>query len=558
MMKHIRLFFVVVSLVAMQNVSQAAKEIPIITDGKPRAVTSNLSVTRDSSGWETKDGAFQATGVGNYLYSDYEILEGDFVISAKLRMLKQKKSAAGFAIGNGHLGFEGAKAEELFLSGALFGGYKSLGKSSDFFPRGEWIDFVVQRSGEKLTFTINEKQVYQTTAKLQPSIRFGFTPHRSTMHIQELSLTGKNLILQISKPRGYPIPLIDLAAEKHRQVIVDREAGQYLGHPTTVVLDDKKTMLIVYPKGHGRGPIVMKRSTDGGKTWSKRLPVPENWATSKEVPTLYPVVDSAGKKRIIMFSGLYPIRMAVSEDEGESWSPLKPIGDFGGIVAMSDIVRLKDGKYMTLFHDDGRFISEHSKQKNPVVFDVFKSVSADGGLTWSAPEVVATHKTAHLCEPGIVRSPDGKQIAVLLRENSRRHNSFLILSDDEGKTWTKPKELPAALTGDRHQAVYTADGRLFISFRDTTHVSPTKGDWVGWVGTYDDIIKGKEGQYRVRLMDNHKGADCAYPAMEIFPDGTIVATTYGHWTPDEPAYIVSVRFTMDELDAKFEKLKSTK
>lgn len=32
--------------------------------------------------------------------------------------------------------------------------------------------------------------------------------------------------------------------------------------------------------------------------------------------------------------------------------------------------------------------------------------------------------------------------------------------------------------------------------------SPTRGDWVGWVGTYDDLVAGREGQYRVRLMDN--------------------------------------------------------
>ncbi len=72
--------------------------------------------------------------------------------------------------------------------------------------------------------------------------------------------------------------LIDLSAQTHRQVIVDREPGQYLGHPTTVLLEDGRTMLCVYPRGHGRGPVVMKRSTDGGLTWSERLPVPENWA----------------------------------------------------------------------------------------------------------------------------------------------------------------------------------------------------------------------------------------------------------------------------------------
>src|SRR6187399_297894 len=80
-------------------------------------------------------------------------------------------------------------------------------------------------------------------------------------------------------PRGYSIPLLDLADQKTRQVIVDREKGQYLGHPTTFLHEDGKTMLIVYPKGHGKGAIVYKRSTDGGLTWSDQLPTPASWAT---------------------------------------------------------------------------------------------------------------------------------------------------------------------------------------------------------------------------------------------------------------------------------------
>jgi hypothetical protein len=346
--------------------------------------------------------------------------------------------------------------------------------------------------------------------------------------------------------RGYTIPLIDLAGQKHRQVVVDREPGQYLGHPTTVLLEDGRTILAAYPKGHGKGAVVLKRSTDGGLTWSERLPVPANWATSQETPTIHRVVDPQGKRRLVLFSGLYPIRMASSEDDGRTWTPLGKIGDFGGVVAMASVERLTDGSYMALFHDDGRFLRNEGRV---TVFRVYKAVSHDGGRTWGQPEVIAEHPAAHLCEPGLIRSPDGKQIAVLLRENSRRFNSFVVFSGDEGKTWTAPRQLPGSLTGDRHVGRYAPDGRLFVSFRDTTHESPTRGDWAGWVGRDEDIVAGREGQYRVRLMDNHKGSDCAYPGVEVLPDGTVVATTYGHWSEGEPPFVVSVRFTLPELDA---------
>lgn len=350
-------------------------------------------------------------------------------------------------------------------------------------------------------------------------------------------------------PRGYSIPLIDLNEQTQRQVVVDREAGQYLGHPTTVLLEDGRTIITVYPKGHGRGAIVRKRSEDGGKTWSERLPVPENWATSLETPTIHRVIDAEGKKRLIVFSGLYPIRMAVSEDDGKTWTPLKPIGDFGGIVAMGSVepVRTAKGHYLALFHDDGRFFSKGGKGSPAMT--LYKTWSKDGGLTWSKPETIYSSEKIHLCEPGLIRSPDGKQLAILLRENRRVKNSHIMFSNDEGRTWSEPRELPGALTGDRHTGKYGPDGRLFISFRDMAHKTPTRGDWVGWVGTYEDLVEGREGQYRVRLKDNHNAFDCAYPGVEVLPDGTFVTTTYGHWAPGQPPYILSVRFKLDELDA---------
>lgn len=352
----------------------------------------------------------------------------------------------------------------------------------------------------------------------------------------------------------FPIPTIDLDDQSARQVVVDREAGQYLGHPTTCLLEDGRTILCVYPQGHGRGAIVYKRSTDGGLTWSDRLPTPDSWATSKEVPTLHRVIGPDGTKRIIMWSGLYPARLAVSEDDGKTWSELKPVGDWGGIVVMGFVEPQRTGRghYLAMFHDDGRFFTQGGKRTD--TFTLYKTFSTDGGLTWSFPEAVFQSSDVHLCEPGCIRSPDGSRLAVLLRENARRKNSHVIFSDDEGQTWSSPRELPLTLTGDRHTGKYGPDGRLFISFRciSPTHTRasrPFEGDWAGWVGTWDDLVNGRPGQYSVRLKDNTKSYDTAYPGVEVLPDGTFVATTYGHWTAGAAPYILSVRFKLEELDA---------
>jgi hypothetical protein len=314
--------------------------------------------------------------------------------------------------------------------------------------------------------------------------------------------------------------------------------------------------------------------------------LPETWDTSKEVPTIFKVEDANGKKRLIMFSGLYPVRMAVSEDDGNTWSELEKIGDFGGIVTMSCLTPLGTGKghYMALFHDDLRFFTKEGHKAadkdrenyNSKMMTLYKTFSYDGGLTWTSPEEIYKSREIHVCEPGIIRSPDGKQLAVLLRENSRRQNSQIILSNDEGKTWSNPKPLPNALTGDRHTLKYVPDGRLVVVFRDVSTArrkltlasknrgignvdviaaemglgSPNEGDWVAWVGTYEDLVNGKEGQYRIRIKDNKKGWDCCYPGVEVLPDGTIVTTTYGHWDEKEEPYILSVRFRLEEMDEK--------
>lgn len=404
----------------------------------------------------------------------------------------------------------------------------------------------------------------------------------------------------------------DLNADTSRQIIVDKEDGQYLGHVTTVLLEDNKTIIAVYPKGHGRGGIIQKMSFDGGLTWSERMPLPESFETSMEVPTIFRTYDEQGNKHLILFSGLVPVRMAVSDDDGYTWSDLKPIGDFNGIVAMGDCIALdKPGKYMALFHDEGNAREGEARErytfyrytdgdKKKIVryvqykqedgtygereityasgdidlpnengeliyemkfggaggsfFHLNKVISYNGGMTWSEPQTIYRNHEIHLCEPGMIRLDDGS-IAVLVRENKRVKHSHILFSYDEGMTFTRPVELPNCLTGDRHTIRRLHDGRIAVTFRDMGFDSENFGDWVLWIGTDDDLRNQTEGQYKFRLKDSfptHWNGDCGYPGLSILEDDTIVAVTYGHWREWENGknqpYILEVRLNLKEFD----------
>ena len=93
--------------------------------------------------------------------------------------------------------------------------------------------------------------------------------------------------------------------------------------------------------------------------------------------------------------GIKPLARFVSEDDGRQWTPLAAAGDWGGIVAMGSVERLRDGRYVALFHDDGRFFRADGRQTDTMT--LYQTFSKDGGLTWSVPEAIYASSEIHLC-----------------------------------------------------------------------------------------------------------------------------------------------------------------
>lgn len=344
-------------------------------------------------------------------------------------------------------------------------------------------------------------------------------------------------------------PNLDLSRDTSRHVIIAQgDAKTYQGHPTTVLLPDGKTMFCVWTINHGGPCGPLKRSDDGGRTWSELLPVPENWRAVRNCPTIYRLTDPQGVARLVVFAGQGPDRkmhQSHSVDDGKTWTPMASNG-LECVMPFCTIEPIDGGKRLLALTNIRRPGETKEVRSNVIA----QSVSSDGGLTWTPWRVILDLPGLKPCEPWLVRSPDGKQLLALLRENERRE-ALYITSDDDGHTWWKERKLPPGLYGDRHTARYAHDGRLVVVMRDTggAYGSPTSTHFVAWVGRYDDILHGRDGAYRVKLLHSYKGGDNGYPGLELLPDGTFVATTYIKYREGpEKNSVVSARFTLAETD----------
>ena len=349
---------------------------------------------------------------------------------------------------------------------------------------------------------------------------------------------------------GPNLPLVDPSGDTHRQIVIAAGTDEvYQGHPTTLLMPDKTTMFAVWSVNHGGPCGPMARSDDGGLTWHRLdEQLPPGFSSYRNCPSIYRMVDSAGQERLWVFAASLEPRgtgigmpRIMSDDGGKTWREMEPLG-FPCVMTFSSVVRLNDGRYLGLYHK-----GPDGQDRSPLL--VLQTITADGGLTWSEPQVVAAVPGRDPCEPFVFRSPDGKELCVLMRDNKHQGRSLVMTSRDEGRTWTDPVDTPWGLTGDRHMGVFSADGRLVVAFRDQAQNSPTRGHFLAWVGTYDDIRRHRSGQYRVKLLHSYAGSDCGYPGVELLPDGTIVATTYIKYRPGSAKHsVVSVRFKLAETD----------
>ena len=161
--------------------------------------------------------------------------------------------------------------------------------------------------------------------------------------------------------------------------------------------------------------------------------------------------------------GLNLSLMAITDDLGKTWKFSEPI--LGGGAIQASLAKNKDGSITILMRDNG-----------PAPKRLQKSVSKDGGLTWSS--VIDTDISNPGTAADVVVLKSGSWALVHNDIEDGRHRMSVWLSEDEGKTWPFRKiivngEPGSAVRGHYPAIIQGKDGMINISY--TNQIAGSNG-----------------------------------------------------------------------------------
>ncbi len=219
--------------------------------------------------------------------------------------------------------------------------------------------------------------------------------------------------LGVYTTNSFQVPVLDAVDDLGGERYDVSKGDKYLAHPDLVMADDG-TIWCMYPEGHGRGPILAKKSTDFGKTWTDviikeelaegdttwtstvveeevaegvykkyKYTGPASWAKSEETPTLYNLHfvssngEETGESTLMLVSGnpawslkkwgknvyIEPngFNYTTSTDNGESWAEFTTLYGkewataTGGVDAFDCIVAMAS---LTQLKENGKFVNK--------------------------------------------------------------------------------------------------------------------------------------------------------------------------------------------------------
>ncbi len=216
-------------------------------------------------------------------------------------------------------------------------------------------------------------------------------------------------------------------------------------------------------EGMGDISIWMSRLAVGAECWGRAARLTDDPAHSEQNPILFTAPDGT----VRLFHTAQPggrqdeceIRMRTSWNDGASFGRSERIGDFLGVFVRQPLHIGPGGEwllpgYRCVAPPGGRWMGAEDT--------AVMLVSADRGATWRTYEVPGSVGAVHMnpVETSPVRAGSGPMVAFY--RNRFATSVLRSLSHDGGLTWSKPEPTPLPSNNSSIQAIRRRDGRIAI------------------------------------------------------------------------------------------------
>ena len=178
-----------------------------------------------------------------------------------------------------------------------------------------------------------------------------------------------------------------------------------------------------------------------------------------------------------------------SADGGATWSPMQVIEDPGELWSAANpatVVDRSNGRVWVLYLRCKPERSTDTARPGTDDSQVIARTSDDNGRSWSPP-IDLTRASRDFADPkwrvtvvgpgGMIQDRRGRLIAPAWKFEPFR--DFTIYSDDHGRTWQRGSFVPGSQGGDECQLVERSDGRILFDIRQNS--GPRR-----WMATSDD------------------------------------------------------------------------
>jgi len=241
--------------------------------------------------------------------------------------------------------------------------------------------------------------------------------------------------------------------------------------PAIAALDAERLVVVAVGRRRisdwGPSDLLIRRSDDGGATWSTSEPLVRGWCRTVDNPTL--VVDRTGVLHLLYQVGYRRLLHRRSTDGGRTFAPavdltavLTGVPERGGFVPR----RFAPGPGAGALLLSGRLVvpvwasSARGRRHRPSA--TLTIVSDDDGMTWASGDyaAIAGGPVRNASEAAITALPTGG-VLLGIRQKGNPHRVFTS-SADGATGWSAPVFADELFEPICHAALATVDGSVYF------------------------------------------------------------------------------------------------